>query len=120
MKIFALLNGAFYILYGLYGLFLPTRITKIMGWTPDLLGLHQVRAIWAATAGAGVIITMVALQGNLTQLTKAIILMTACFFIGRVVGLVLDGAGPRQTYFEMGLEVVIVAWGLFLLSRVAT
>jgi hypothetical protein len=118
MKIFALINGAFYLLYGLYGLFMPQHLaSKAMGWVPDLLGLHQIRAIWAATAGAGIIIILVALRVDLPSLTKAIILITACFFIGRVVGLMADGMGPRQTYYEMGLEVGIVGLGLWLLSR---
>jgi len=119
MKYYAIINGAFYILYGLYGLFMPQRLaSKVMGWTPDLLGLHQIRAMWTASIGMGIICILVALNGNLTALTKAIILITSCFLIGRVFGLVLDGTGPQQTYFEIGLEVVWIAIGLFLLSRV--
>lgn len=88
-----------------------------MGWTPDLLGLHQIRATWLVVAAMGLICILVALKGNLRALTQAIILVTLCFLVGRVLGLVLDGAGPQQTYIEIGIEIVWSGVGLFLLSR---
>jgi len=119
MKYYAIINGAFYILYGLYGLFMPGRLaSKVMGWTPDLLGLHQIRAMWTASIGLGIICILVALNGNLTALTKAIVLVTLCFMVGRIIGLILDGTGPTQTYVEIGIEIVWAGIGLFLLSRV--
>jgi len=32
----------------------------------------------------------------------------------------LDGAGPQQTYVEIGIEIVVIALGAFLISRVQT
>lgn len=117
MKLYALINGAFYVLYGLYGLFMPKSVASAMGWTPDLLGLHEVRAIWAALAGIGVVCILTALNGPLRPLVKAIVFLTLCFMIGRLVGLVLDGTGPQLTYIEIGIEIVWGGLGLFLLSR---
>ena len=118
MKIYGLLNGFFYIFYGLYGVFMPKLLSReTMGWTPDLLGLHQIRAMWMACVGIGIICVLVALKGNLRVLTQAIILITLCFFVGRLLGLALDGAGPKQTYIEIGIEIVWSGIGLFLLSR---
>ena len=118
MKAYGLLNGFFYIFYGFYGLLFPKLIAaETLGWTPDLLGLHQIRALWTASIGAGIICVYTALKGNLPALTKAIIIITLCFMFGRILGLLLDGAGPRQTYLEIGIEIIWSAIGLILLSR---
>lgn len=117
MKIYSLINGVFYILYGMIGLFMPTRIADAMGWTPELLGLHQVRAIWAALIGIGIICVQLALKGSTRQLVKAIVFLTFCFMIGRLFGLALDGIGPQLTYIEIGIEIFWGGLGLLLLSR---
>ena len=118
MKIYGLINGFFYVFYGLYGVFLPKLLAReTLGVTPDLLGLHQIRAMWMASIGVGVICILVALKGNVRVLTQAIIFITLCFLAGRLLGLVLDGTGPQQTYVEIGIEIVWAAIGAFLLSR---
>lgn len=118
MKIYGLLNGFFYIFYGLYGVFLPKLLAReTMGWTPNLLGLHQIRAMWMASIGIGIICVVCALKGDRVALTKAIILITLCFLVGRVLGLILDGTGPTQTYVEIAIEIVWAGVGAFLLSR---
>ena len=118
MKIYGLLNGLFYIVYGLYGAFFPKHLAAgLMGWTPDVLGLHQIRAIWMLSVGCGIVCLYTALKGNLTSLTKALAFVTLCLAAGRVLGLALDGTGPAQTYFEIGFEVSWSAIGIFLLSR---
>jgi len=119
MKIYGLLNGFFYILYGLYGAFFPRHLAaELMGWTPDVLGLHQIRAIWMLSVGCGIICLYTVFKGNnLASLTKALVLVTLCLALGRVLGLALDGIGPAQTYLEIGFEVTWSAVGLFLLSR---
>lgn len=118
LKFFAVINGLFYLGYGLLGLINPAYIADIMGWTPSLLGLHEVRAIWCAVAAAGLIILWAARHmGDLVPLVKAIMVVTAAFFVGRTVGLMFDGTGPTLTYIEMGLEVFIVGWGLIALNR---
>ena len=118
MKIYGLINGIFYILYGLYGTLLPKRLSReVMGWTPDLLGLHQIRAMWMGLLGVGVICILTALRGNTRPLTQAIVFATLCVMAGRLLGLVLDGTGPQQTYVEIAIEVVVVGLGLILLYR---
>ena len=118
MKIFGLLNGFFYMIYGLYGLIMPKLLaSETMGWTPDLLGLHQIRAMWTASIGIGLICVLCALKGNRVALTKAIILVTLCFMVGRIVGLLVDGVGPRQTYIEIGIEILWAGIGALLLAR---
>ena len=117
MKIYGIINGLFYILYGALGLFLPARIADAMGWLPDTLGLHQVRAIWAALIGVGIVCIQVALKGSTRQLVRAIVFLTFCFMFGRLVGLALDGIGPVLTFIEIGIEIVWGGLGLLLLSR---
>lgn len=120
MKIYGIINGLFYILYGAVGLFFPARIAEAMGWVPDTLGLHEVRAIWAALIGAGIVCLQVAMKGSARQLVKAIVFITFCFMAGRLVGLALDGTGPTLTYIEIGIEIVWGGLGLLLLSRSKT
>ncbi len=118
MKIYGIINGLFYVLYGFYGVLMPRHLAKhVTGWAPDLLGLHQIRAMWMASIGLGIICIMVAQRGHLASLTKAIIFITLCFLAGRLMALGLDGAGPTQTYFEIGIEVIWAGIGLYLLSR---
>jgi hypothetical protein len=118
MKIYGLLNGFFYLIFGAYGVFLPKHLAaETMGWTPGLLGLHQIRALWMACIGFGVICVIIALKGDRAALTKGIIFITLCFMVGRIFGLLIDGAGPQQTYVEIGIEIIWAGIGLFLLSR---
>jgi len=118
MKVFNYLNGIFYVLFGLYGTFLPKGMADFMGWELSLLGFHQVRAISLVMAALGAMLCLY--THKLTDqkpLTLAIIFVTLSFLTGRLLGLVLDGAGPIQTYKEIGVEVVVIALGAFLYKR---
>lgn len=118
MKIYAYINALFCIFYGLYGVLMPAHLGKyVTGWTPDLLGLHQIRATWMSYVGLGIVIFVVANKGHLVGLTKAIVFLTLCFTAGRFVALIMDGAGPVQTYGEIGVEFTSAAIGLILLAR---
>lgn len=118
MKFFNILNGVFYLLYGLYGAFMPKSMAMLMGWEPSLLGLHQIRAMWMLLAGLGIMCLLYTSKiTNQKPMTLAIIFVTLSFLTGRLLGLVLDGTGPVQTYQEMGLEVVVIALGAFLYKR---
>ena len=114
-RIFNLLNGWFYVLYGLFGAIQPARMAELMGWTPDLLGMHQVRAIWMVCFAAGLIIVMTAHKRvDQRPLLLAIIFILLAFATGRLLGLALDGMGPAQTYLELGLEVFLVIVGALI------
>lgn len=118
MKVFTLLNGAFYVLYGLYGAIVPMGMAKLMGWTPNLLGLHQIRAVCVAMAALGFLAVMTA--GKIKDqrpLVLVFIALTLAFATGRLLGLVVDGAGPMQTYYEIGFEIVIALVGFILYRR---
>jgi hypothetical protein len=52
-------------------------------------------------------------------MTLAIVFATLSILTGRLLGLILDGGGPIQTYQEIGLEVFIIALGGFLYKRAA-
>ena len=118
MKAFNYLNGIFYVLYGLFGTFLPKGMADLMGWELSLLGFHQVRAISLVMAALGVMLCLYTNKSSDQKpLTLAIIFVTLSFMAGRLLGLVLDGAGPVQTYQEIGLEIVVIALGVFLYKR---
>ena len=117
-RIFNLLNGWFYILYGIYGAVQPRKISELMGWTPDLLGSHQIRALWMVTFAAGLIIVMTAhKRSDQRPLLLALIFILLAFAAGRLLGLVLDGIGPMQTYYELSLEVFLICVGTWIYRR---
>ena len=118
MRVYNYLNGIFYVLYGVFGALMPKSMASLMGWDPSLLGLHQIRAMWFLLAGLGAMCLLY--TSKLTDqkpMTLAIIFATLSILAGRFLGLILDGAGPMQTYQEIGLEVFIIALGLFLYKR---
>ena len=91
MKIYNLLNGLFYILYGLFGAFIPLKMAALMGWELSLLGLHQMRAVSVVMASLGLMNVLYAQkQSDQKPLTLAIIFVTLSFMAGRFLGLVLD------------------------------
>jgi len=118
VKIYNGLNGIFYVLFGLYGALLPYNMSKFLGFDLSLLGTHELRSIFMAMAGLGLIsLLYVKKLTDQKPLTLAIIFVTLSFAAGRLLGLVLDGAGPILTYQELGLEAIWVAIGTFLYKR---
>ena len=118
MKIFNYLNGIFYVLFGLYGTILPQGMAKLMGWELTLLGFHEMRAVNLVMAALGAILCLYTKKlTDQKPLTLAIIFVTLSFFTGRLLGIILDGAGPVQTYQEMGIEAVVIALAAFLYKR---
>lgn len=105
-KIYNLINGAFYFLFGLYGALIPVRFARVMGWEPSLLGLHQIRAICTVMAALGIMACAYAYrQKDQTPLLLLFIVVILGFAAGRILGLATDGVGPAQTYFEIGFEL---------------
>jgi len=118
MKPYLLLNAIFYSLYGLFGAFAPHIMAGLMGWTPDVLGLHQIRAISMAMAALGIILWWATQHSStLKVITLAVVFVTLSFAAGRLLGLILDGSGPRQTYGEIAFELVWASLGFFLYRR---
>ena len=114
-RIFNLLHGWFFVLYGLFGALQPTKMAELMGWTPNLLGFHQIRSIWMVTFAAGLIIVMTAhKRTDQKPLLLAMIFVLFGFATGRLLGLLLDGVGPTQTYLELGLELFLICVGALI------
>ncbi len=120
-KIFVILNAGFYTLYGLYGAFLPHGMAGLMGWTPDLLGLHQIRALSMAMAVMGAFAALVTTKTtDHKPLVLAFIALTLAFAAGRFLGLIFDGAGPSQTYGEIAFEIFWACIGYFALRKTSS
>ncbi|MGB0906133.1 MAG: DUF4345 family protein [Maricaulaceae bacterium] len=118
MKIFTLLNGGFYVLFGLYGAFMPKGLADLMGWTPDLLGHHEIRATFMAIAALGVMALIIC--GKIKDqrpMVLCFIGVTLALASGRLLGLLLDGYGPVQTYYELGFETIWALLGFILYRR---
>jgi len=118
MKTFNIMNAVFYIAYGLFGAFVPACMAKIMGWTPDLLGMHQLRAMFMAMATMGLAAFITAKKSSdQAPLLMVFIALTLAFMVGRFLGLILDGVGPVQTYAEIAFEMTWASIGAVLLKR---
>lgn len=118
MKFFNYLNGILYVLFGLYGTFLPQRMADFMGWELSLLGFHEIRAVSLVMAALGAMLCLYTKKlSDQKPLTLAIIFVTLSFLTGRLLGLLLDGAGPVQTYQEIGIEIAVILLGVFLYKR---
>lgn len=118
-KIFNAANGVFYTLYGLWGALMPLGMAGIMGWTPDLLGLHQIRALSMVMGVIGLYLLWGALKlTHQKHLLLMIIGVTLAFATGRLLGLILDGTGPTQTYAEIGFEVFWSGIGYLIYRRI--
>jgi len=119
LKLFNGLNGLFYLLWGAWGTVFPEKSAELMGWDANtLLGLHEMRATWAAFAMLGLAILHMGLKDSAVRGTAyAIIMGTAGLFLGRALALLMDGAGPQRSYVELGIEAAIVVIGFILLKR---
>lgn len=112
-KLFNALNGGFYVLFGLFWAFKPASIGKAFGWdVSSQLGLHEMRAYGMFFFAIGMIV-LGAVMRRMDQrpVVLGIIFITLAFLTGRLLGIVLDGPGPMLTYYEMGLEVIIIIIG---------
>ena len=119
-KLFNFLNGAFYVLFGLYWAFMPTKLANMFGWeAPSVLGMHELRAYGMFFFAFGMIILGVVMRRmDQRPVVLGLIFITMAFFAGRLLGIILDGPGPMLTYYEMGLEVFTIVFG-FIAFRVS-
>lgn len=119
MKLFNGLNGLFYLLWGAWGTVYPKKSAEFMGWDANtLLGVHEMRATWAAIAMLGVAVLYQGLKdGAMRGTAYAIVMGTGGLFLGRLLAVLMDGAGPQRSYVELGVEAVIVVVGVILLKR---
>jgi len=120
LKVYNILNGVFYTLYGLWGLVWPERILSFFDiQSYGVYALHNIRAMWAVCAVLGVLMLWKARSETAGMLCMIIAIVTAAFAVGRFVGLAFDGmdAGSGLTYYEIGFELIWAVLGLFLAKR---
>jgi len=118
MKIYNYLNGIFYTLFGLLGVLIPAKMAELLGFALSLLGQHELRAISMVCAVLGMVLVMKTSKAtDQRPLTMIIVLITLGFAAGRFLGLLLDGFGPEQTYYELVFELIWAPLGLFLIRR---
>lgn len=119
IKLFNGLNGVFYLLWGAWGTVFPKKSADLMGWDANtLLGVHEMRATWAAFAMVGLAILHMGLNESAARGTAyGIVMATAGLFLGRLLALLMDGTGPQRTYMELGIEAVVVLLGIYLLRK---
>lgn len=119
MKFYNIITALFFVIYGLYGAFVPAQMADLMGFDVALLGTHQIRALWMAMFGAGIIILRASQRSQDQEpILKATIFLMLAFAAGRCLGLVFDGTGPVQTYYELSFELIWAALGFGLYRRV--
>jgi len=104
---------------GGFGAIIPLGMAGLMGWTPDVLGLHQIRAVSMAMAVMGVVAGVTALKArDHKPLVVTFIALTLAFAAGRLLGLIFDGVGPVQTYIEIGFELIWAGLGYLAYNKV--
>lgn len=119
MKFYNIITGLFFVIYGLYGAFVPAHMADLMGFDVTLLGTHQIRALWMAMFGAGLVILRASQRSQDQEpILKAMIFLMLAFAAGRCLGLVFDGTGPVQTYYELSFELIWAGFGFGLYRRV--
>lgn len=122
LKLFNGLNGIFYLIWGAWGMLKPVDSAILMGWDANtLLGLHEMRATWASFMMLGVAILFIVFRHESQRgVTFALVMGTMGLLIGRTVGLLIDGIGPQRSFAELGIEIVVVLFGFYLLRRSRT
>ena len=120
VKIYNMVNGAFYTLYGLWGLVLPQRILSFFDIeTYGVYALHNIRAMWAVCAVLGMLVLWKARTASAVMVCMIMALAVGAFAVGRLVGLSFDGmdAGSGATPYEIAFELFWMVLGLFLAKR---
>jgi len=120
VKIYNILNGIFYVGFGLWGLILPQRILAFFDiQTYGAYALHNIRALWAGLFVIGLLILWKGRAESTVMLGLTIALVTGSLAVGRLLGLVFDGmdSGSGATYYEIAFESTWMVIGLFLAKR---
>ncbi|MEP6343676.1 MAG: DUF4345 family protein [Maricaulaceae bacterium] len=120
IKIYNIINGVFYTLYGLWGMILPQWILSFFDiQTYGVYALHNIRAMWAAIALVGVLTLWKARSDSAVMVAMLMALVVGAFAVGRLIGLVVDGmdSGSAATYYEITFELIWMVIGLFLAKR---
>jgi hypothetical protein len=120
LYIYNIINGIFYLAYGLWGLIVPQRLLAF--FDIEIYGayaLHNIRAMWVALFVLGALILWKARSHAAITLGLTIALVTGGFAAGRLLGLAFDGMdeGSGVTYYEISFELIWMALGLFLVKR---
>jgi len=80
LKIYNVLNGVFYTLYGLWGLILPQRMLAFFNVeTYGVYALHNIRAMWAALTVLGLIILWKSRSNSAVMMAMIIAIITGSF-----------------------------------------
>ena len=120
VHIYNILNGIFYLAYGLWGLILPKRILAFIDvQSHGLYALHNIRAVWAGLAMLGLLVLWKSRSSNAVMVGLIVALGTGALVTGRIVGFALDGmdSGSQGTYYEIAFELSWTILGLFLVKR---
>ena len=92
VKIYNIVNGEFYTLYGLWGLILPQRILSFFDIeTYGVYALHNIRAMWAVCAVLGLLILWKSRSTSAVMVCMIMALVVGAFAVGRLTGLAIDG-----------------------------
>ena len=120
LYIYNILNGIFYLAYGLWGLFLPKRILAFIDvQSHGLYALHNIRAVWAGLAMLGLLVLWKSRSNSAVMVGLSVALATGALVTGRIFGFALDGmdSGSQGTYYEIAFEVSWTIIGLFFVRR---
>ena len=116
-RLFILLVGATFVLYGFWFMALPREAMEaVTGETlSTVVGAIDVRATYGGLSlGLGIVLAMLS-QAHVSLGLKAVLLLMVCMAFGRTVGMLADGPPDLMMLSYLVLEVAAAVVALWLL-----
>ncbi len=115
------LNGLVFLLYGLAFSVFPEALSRLVAGTAPgtVSGVMDMRATYGGMSVAVGILLLVLASGRKTvrQGLVAVMLLMLCMAAGRLLGMVMDGAGNTVMWVYLVLEITNAALVSWLLGR---
>ena len=121
MKIFIQINSIVFFLYGVGFVLFPENLSQIVTETTpaSTSGLIDMRATYGGMSVAfALLLAYMTRAANTLRLgVVAVVLMMSGMALGRMVGMVLDGAPNNLMYIYLFLELLMIGIGARFLSK---
>ena len=115
------LNALVFLLYGIGFLVLPEALSRFVADTgpQTVSGIVDMRATYGGMSVAvGVLLLVLAFRPETVRTgLLGVLLLMLCMAGGRILGMLLDGAGNPMMWIYLALELVMAAVALGLMRR---
>lgn len=120
-KVFNLLIALSFIALGIIGVFLPEALASFYGFTlQNIEAKTELRAVSSLSLGVGYLLVYFALVSKKqTVILLCVAGLTFIYFLGRLLGLMLDGFDQPMILKESIIELVVILIALYLYKQEA-